>query len=254
MQLRCTYADSTDEPSLLVLKRTQKQAASLGSDADEGKKLKAERTDFSYTNEVTFLQLYSQPLIQREILVPQVIATHSSEDISYILMECMSQELGWEQHPVISSGVSTNAILSWLARFHAGFSNPEFGGGGLPIRPEGMWSHGRHMALDRRPAEELDRLESTLTSFLDLFEVQDAFYRSQEAHTIPSRVASIAAQVGARLHPGEGEAWTKNNEWATMVHGDFKQVHIPALVTHLDTLGLSCDYRRMCSLEGTRSV
>jgi len=159
---------------LLCLKQTAKLLDTLPDDADEGKRLRAERTDFSYGNECSILRMHGEILNKRGVRVPAVYHSGNSDDGSSfnLLMEALpTREIiehkqkrdvtelisslalcehqnttnehneeepfptPWNQVATISKGAETSAILKWLARFHATFLPTEIGGGGVLPRP-----------------------------------------------------------------------------------------------------------------------
>ena len=65
-----------------------------------------------------------------------------------------------------------------FASFHAAFTPTERGGHGIPMIPSqnDSWAHGTHLALSKRPAEELDDLESNLCNFCHAFALLDPYF------------------------------------------------------------------------------
>eukprot|EP00927_Polykrikos_kofoidii_P068014 TRINITY_DN63423_c0_g1_i1.p1 TRINITY_DN63423_c0_g1~~TRINITY_DN63423_c0_g1_i1.p1 ORF type:complete len:433 (-),score=71.17 TRINITY_DN63423_c0_g1_i1:93-1352(-) len=231
--LRCVYNDANaaaasapEVPTLLTLKHTLKQEPTLPGTADEGRRARAIRTDFSYGNEVTFLRTHAEQLrVARSCRVPRTLSATGNEDSYTILMESLDGSLGWEQHVDIPTGAHTRAALRWLARFHASFLPTERGGGGLPLITSGMWELGSHMAVENRPVAELERIATILASFLDKFADVDPLFRSAGAQSIGPRLQAVAKDIAWQLRP-EINGTQGGARVATMVHADFKQANL----------------------------
>lgn len=123
-------------------------------------------------------------------------------------------------------------MIKWLARFHATFLPTEIGGGGVPVYPSAesdrahVWDVASHMALERRPKSELEKLPQMLTGFFQEFANEDPFFAGNDAGEIGSKLQSVAAQIAHRLRPGvnrstEEEGGAKQ-PFVTLCHGDLK--------------------------------
>lgn len=164
-------------------------------------------------------------MLSRGVRVPTPVYTDEEGGTFRLLMEALSEKDGWHQHLIIPAGPPTRAVLRWLARFHAAFLPPERGGGGLPLSTEGAWSYGSHMALEKRPASELEALPATLASFIEAFSSEDSYFGSESAASIGPRLQAVARSVAWRLRPPiDGVAG--GAETVTATQGDFKQANI----------------------------
>lgn len=226
--LRCSLKKGDDaDASVLqcVLKQTTKQLPGLPADADKGKRLRAERTDFSYGSEVVFLRERALALNSRGCRVPRPFYAGDDGTSFALLMEAFVGNQGWEQMLTIPRGAHTNAILRWLARFHATFLPTRVGGGGVPVMIEGCWDYGTHMALEKRPESELENLSTTLEAFVEQFADADPYFQTAGAKSIGPRLQAVAKSVAWHLRPSVGGV-EGGARLFTITHGDFKQANM----------------------------
>eukprot|EP00947_MAST-08B_sp_MAST-8B-sp1_P004978 g4978.t1 len=206
--------EGKDEEERLVLKLNPPRLASLAADADAAARLRAQRTDDSFANEVAFLKspgLADKLVTDIGCRIPRPVYVSNEGDQGFcLLMESLSH---WQQHFVVPAGPATTAALDWLARFHAAFLPKESGGSGLPttIVPGGL-ATGTHLALSKRPAAELEQLAETMAAFADRFAAAEPYWGTPEARDQGRKLQAVAAEVSRAL------AATR----VTRVHGDFK--------------------------------
>lgn len=228
-----------DGERLLCLKQTAKQGALLDANADEGKRLRAARTDFSFGNECTQLRLHSEKLNDSNARVPQVyLASSSKDNASFnLLMEAFLADAGWEQLASLpTKSDHLFATIQWLARFHAAFMGwtGRWEGGASDITD--TWDVGSHTILERRPESELEKLPAMLASFFEQFASEDEWFKAQsiiekqnliadippsESPAIGPRLQYWAKRIAHRLRPitKEREGGAKS---VTLIHADFK--------------------------------
>jgi hypothetical protein len=227
-EIRVVQAVLGVEKKILVLKRMRKQKALLSADADTKKQQHAQRTDFSYGNEAAFLATHAESLNRLGCCVPHPLRVQEAETSFEVLMEGFTEDNGWQQHSTIPSGGATRACLRWLARLHAAFLPAGRGGGGLPLLHPKMWTHGTHLALEKRPPDELQALPAVLATFLGNFAAESSYFSTEGVRRLPPRLLKVAEAVAWRLRPtveggGYGGA---AKESVTMVHGDYKQANM----------------------------
>jgi len=223
--VRCTYSRPARASPLLMLKRTVKRAPMLAPEATEAERMKAERNDFSYQSECQFLKAHAERLLSFGCVVPRPWHTSTKGEFT-ILMESLSASFGWQQHAVIPAGASTRAVLRWLAKFHALYLPADIGGGGGPLQTEGAWDCGlQNMALERRPAGEVDKLSQTLDSFTEAFASAEPYFATEGARSVGSRLQTVARDVAWHLRP-VGHSSGGGAQLITMTHGDFMHSNI----------------------------
>jgi len=224
-EVRCTYNQPARASPLLLLKCTVKRAPMLAPEATEADRMKAERNDFSYQSECQFFKAHAERLLSSGCVVPRPWHISTGDEFT-ILMESLSASLGWQQYAVIPAGSSTRAVLRWLAKFHALYLPPDMGGGGGPLQTEGAWDSGlQNMALERRPAGEVDKLSRTLESFAEAFASVEPYFATEGARRIGSRLQAVARDVAWQLRPA-GHPAGGGAQLITMTHGDFMHSNI----------------------------
>jgi len=224
-EVRCIYNQPARASPILLLKITRKRAPMLVPEATEADRMKAERNDFSYQSECQFLKTHADRLLSHGCVIPRPWHISTLGDFT-ILMESLSASLGWQQYAVIPAGAPTRAVLRWLGKFHALYLPADIGGGGCPLQTEGAWDSGlQNMALERRPAGEVDKLSRTLESFAEAFASVEPYFATEGARCIGSRLQTVARDVAWQLRPAthsvEGGA-----QLITMTHGDFMHSNI----------------------------
>lgn len=224
-EVRCTYNQPARASPLLLFKCTRKRAPMLAPEATEADRMKAERNDFSYQSECLFLKAHAQTLLSHGCAVPRPWHISTQGEFT-ILMESLSASLGWQQYAVIPAGASTRAVLRWLAKFHALYLPVDIGGGGCPLQTEGAWDSGlQNMALERRPAGEVDKLSQTLESFAEAFASAEPYFATEGARRLGSRLQAVARDVNWQLRPATHSAGG-GAKLITMTHGDFMHSNI----------------------------
>mmetsp|Transcript_42732 Transcript_42732/g.96277 ORF Transcript_42732/g.96277 Transcript_42732/m.96277 type:complete len:415 (-) Transcript_42732:164-1408(-) len=211
-------ANCSDGKFHVVFKLNAKRLHSLPEDASEKDKFQASRVDESYDNEAAFLREHCEALIAAGVRIPLVYHLNTASDF-VILMEGMVPESGWDQIVEIPAGPQHQAVLRWLARFHAAFLPSEMGGGGRQLRVLGMHELGTHLALAKRPPKEVDSIARLMDGFVETFRDADPWFASEDAKALGARLQAAAVEVSEALHPA-------NAGRITMIHGDFKQANM----------------------------
>eukprot|EP01062_Namystynia_karyoxenos_P062562 TRINITY_DN55467_c0_g1_i1.p1 TRINITY_DN55467_c0_g1~~TRINITY_DN55467_c0_g1_i1.p1 ORF type:complete len:437 (+),score=141.53 TRINITY_DN55467_c0_g1_i1:91-1311(+) len=209
----------------LVAKRNERMVPLLTPDASEGERLRAERTDQSFVNEVHFFNAFGSAIAEHGCRVPRNYYCKVEQDCFVMFTEGLTQKAGWHQHIRFPPRL-TRPVLRWLARFHAAFLPKACGGGGLPLKAEHVWEFGRHLALERRPASEIERIPQILSGIVGQFASQDPYFAeggsgAAWAGALGEKLQRVTPEVGRQL----GAAAAAEGRW-TMVHGDYKAANI----------------------------
>jgi len=159
----------------------------------------------------------SEPPIQHPTVHYKSAEKTAAGHVFTTLSDSMFAE-GWTQVPVLSSA-QLDASLQWLARFHA----MSFGER-LSECATGLWESGTHLALEKRPANEVEKLPGIWSGFVKAFAAEHTTF-GQDVDTVAAvgvRLSAAAPRVAAYLDPRA----LHNAGRTCIVHGDYKSANM----------------------------
>ena len=178
-----TVTDNIEKPSSLFLKHIVIPNPSTAASDDEV--LKIERNIQSYKNEFASIS-YLYPLMDASnprLVHPQVYYndhTNTRESNTFTVCAESMFASGWRQVAAFTNHHEINACLEYLANFHALTIGKDYSSSSsvssLSEMVPGLWEVGTHLALEKRPANELDTLPNIWKDFIIAFEDQHEIF------------------------------------------------------------------------------
>ena len=165
--------------------------------------------------------LLRAPLVEEQLDCLDHAGGSEAEDIlrrgkMMLLLECVNQSAYTQQSPLTRQQV--NQSLKLLATFHAAAWEDR---GLLQRASQMLHAQGCYWALSRRGEDELRQLQPVWTAYIEAFtSYATDLLQKPSIRDLARRLESVAPWVASQLEA------SPNDNFATLVHGDYKAMNL----------------------------